>query len=98
MSTKLFVPDGAPIHSRGGEVSPPSQVYFFGIAPIAENAGEVTLNDEAPASAIGVMSAMAAVNALLQRCAIFRPPSWSRSVRHDRAVSGKLCRARRRKA
>src|SRR5689334_20925664 len=70
MRTKLFVPEGAPVHSSGGEVSPPSQVYFLGIAPIAENAGDVTLNDEAPPSAAGAMSTMVAANALLQRCAI----------------------------
>src|SRR6266404_7394674 len=42
MSAKLFVPAGAPLHSRGAEVSLPSQVYSLGISPLCENAGEVS--------------------------------------------------------
>jgi hypothetical protein len=33
ISAKLFVPDGALSHARGGETSDPSQLYLAGIIP-----------------------------------------------------------------
>src|SRR5512135_1301965 len=42
MRAKLFVPAGAPVHSRGGARSSPSQVYAFGMLPLGENAGETS--------------------------------------------------------
>src|SRR5918993_333901 len=42
MSAKLFVPAGAPLHSRGGARSLPSQVYSLGMSPFGGNAGEVS--------------------------------------------------------
>src|SRR5215471_15799181 len=45
INAKLFVDEGAPAHSSGGDVSEPSHVYFLGISPISLNAGEVSVND-----------------------------------------------------
>src|SRR5687768_6899951 len=42
MSAKLFVPAGAPLHSRGGARSLPSQVYSLGMSPFGGNAGELS--------------------------------------------------------
>jgi hypothetical protein len=42
MSAKLFMPAGAPFHSRGGARSLPSQVYSLGMPPFGGNAGELS--------------------------------------------------------
>src|SRR5207244_7358369 len=42
--TRLFVPGGSPVHSRGGETSLPSQVKRAGIAPPGAKADEVSAN------------------------------------------------------
>src|SRR5688572_23119763 len=42
MSAKLLVPAGAPLHSRGGARSLPSQVYSLGMSPFGANAGDVS--------------------------------------------------------
>src|SRR5437773_2179849 len=41
MSAKVFVPCGAADQLSGGEISAPSQVYCFGMAPLLANAGDV---------------------------------------------------------
>src|SRR5512144_936757 len=41
----LLVPFGTPDHESGGEISLPSHVYFWGMAPFSENAVDVTLSD-----------------------------------------------------
>src|SRR2546429_9446990 len=41
MSAKVFVPCGAADQFSGGEISAPSQVYCFGMAPLLANAGDV---------------------------------------------------------
>src|SRR5687768_14685143 len=41
MSAKLFVPAGAPLHSRGGARSLPAQVYSWWICQFGAKAGEV---------------------------------------------------------
>jgi hypothetical protein len=42
MIAKLLVPAGAPLHSRGGARSLPSQVYSSGMSPFGANAGDVS--------------------------------------------------------
>src|SRR5215207_5677703 len=42
MRAKLFVPAGAPLHSRGGARSLPSQVYSLGMSSFGANAGDLS--------------------------------------------------------
>src|SRR6478609_1259093 len=44
ISARLMALSGTPDHSSGGELSSPSQVYFAGIAPPAENAEDVSVS------------------------------------------------------
>jgi hypothetical protein len=53
-----FVPDGAPLQLRGGEMSWPEQVYFTGISSPSPKAGDEIINFTASFVPAGVVDAV----------------------------------------
>src|SRR4051812_26767581 len=60
---KPFVGTGAPDHERAGDTSPPSQLYFTGIAPPAGKLVVVTVRVGRSGSIPDAVSTFAAVSA-----------------------------------